>query len=85
MINLKCITGLQRKDRGVISRIGLAESDDLIAWEKNAKKIFPIGPKGIYYETHQTNPRTWLSFPDPFYFEYKEEKYLLVATRTIAG
>ncbi|MEP6726479.1 MAG: glycosyl hydrolase family 32 [Bacteroidota bacterium] len=78
-------TGLQRKDRGVISRIGFAESEDLIDWKKNKKNIFPIGPKGIFYESSGTNPRTWLSFRDPFRFEYKGEVYLLLAARTIAG
>jgi len=57
----------------------------LIEWIKDGKGIFPIEPKGIYYETHKTNPRTWLSFRDPFRFEYQEEVYLLVATRTIGG
>jgi len=78
-------TGLQRKDRGVISRIGLAESDNLIDWKKNRKNIFPIEPKGIFYETASTNPRTWLSFRDPFRFEYKGEVYLLLDARTIDG
>jgi beta-fructofuranosidase len=78
-------TGLKRKDRGVISRIGLAESDNLLDWKKNTRNIFPIGPKGIYYETFATNPRTWLSFRDPFRFEYKDEVYLLVASRVLAG
>lgn len=78
-------TGLQRKDRGVISRIGFAESRNLIDWEKNNKNIFPIEPKGIFYETATTNPRTWLSFRDPFRFEYKGEVYLLLGARTIAG
>lgn len=78
-------TGLQRKDRGVISRIGFAESTNLIDWTKNKKNFYPIEPKGIFYETHQTNPRTWLSFRDPFRFEYKGEVYLLMATRTLAG
>ena len=78
-------TGLQRKDRGVISRIGLAESDNLIDWKKNRKKIFPIGPEGFFYETSNTNPRTWLSFRDPFRFEYKGEVYLLLGARAIAG
>ena len=55
-------TGLQRRDRGIISRIGLAESNNLIDWKKNQKNIFPIEPKGIYYETQNDNPRKWLSF-----------------------
>ncbi|MBS1512616.1 MAG: glycosyl hydrolase family 32 [Bacteroidetes bacterium] len=78
-------TGLQRKDRGIISRIGFAESTNLIDWTKNKKNIFPIEPRGVYYETHQTNPRTWLSFRDPFRFDYKNDVYLLVATRTLTG
>ncbi len=78
-------TGLQRKDRGVISRIGLAESKDLIKWEKNRKNIFPIEPKGIYYETKNTNPRKWLSFRDPFRYEYHGDVYLLLCARSITG
>ena len=78
-------TGLQRKDRGRISRIGYAESDNLIDWTKNQKGIFPIEPKGIYYETYETNPRTWLSFRDPFRIEHEGEVYLLVAARTLSG
>jgi len=78
-------TGLERKDRGIISRIGLAESGNLIDWAKNQKNFFPIEPKGVYYETYKTNPRTWISFRDPFYFEHKGEAYLLIATRTLAG
>ncbi len=78
-------TGLQRKDRGVISRIGLAESDDLLDWTKNRKNIFPIEPKGIFYEAANTNPRTWLSFRDPFRFEFNNEVYLLVGARNVYG
>jgi len=78
-------TGLQRKDRGVISRIGYAESKDLVDWVKNSKNIYPVEPKGIYYETSTSNPRTWLSFRDPFKFEYKGDVYLLLGARTIKG
>jgi beta-fructofuranosidase len=78
-------TGLQRKDRGLISRIGFAESTDLMEWNKNTKGIYPIEPKGVYYEAADTNPRTWLSFRDPFRFEHKNEVYLLVCARTIHG
>ncbi len=78
-------TGLQRRDRGVVSKIGLAESDDLIDWKKSRKPIFPIEPKGIFYETSTTNPRKWLSFRDPFRFVYNDEVYLLLCARTITG
>ncbi len=78
-------TGLQRKDRGIISKIGYASSKNLIDWKKDLKNIYPIEPMGVYYETHKTNPRTWLSFRDPYHFNYNDESYLLVATRTITG
>lgn len=78
-------TGLQRKDRGIISRIGFARSRDLLDWTKEIGTIFPIEPKGIYYETHEQNPRKWLSFRDPFRFDHNGEAYLLVAARTLAG
>jgi beta-fructofuranosidase len=78
-------TGLQRKDRGVISRIGFAESDNLLDWKKRIKRNYPIEPKGVYYEAFNANPRKWLSFRDPFRFEYKNEVYLLICARTING
>ena len=78
-------TGLQRKDRGVISRIGYAESTNLVDWKKDRKAIFPIAPEGFFYETSKSNPRKWLSFRDPFRFEHKGEIYLVVAARTISG
>lgn len=78
-------TGLQRRDRGVISRVGLATSDDLYNWKKNTHTPFPIEPKGIFYETATSNPRTWLSFRDPFRIEYNGEAYLLLGARTVTG
>lgn len=78
-------TGLKRRDRGLVSRVGFAESDDLIDWKKNQKGIFPIEPRGVYYEAQDTNPRRWLSFRDPFRIESEGEVYLLVCARTTRG
>ena len=78
-------TGLQRRDRGVVSKIGLAESDDLMSWQKKNRDHFPIEPKGVYYEAWNANPRKWLSFRDPFRFEHKGEVYLLVCARSVTG
>lgn len=78
-------TGLQRRDRGVISRIGYARSPNLIDWEKDQKGIYPISPKGIYYEAENYNPRQWLSFRDPFKFHHNGDDYLLVCARTLTG
>ena len=78
-------TGLQRRDRGVVSKIGLAESDDLMSWQKKNRDHFPIEPKGVYYEAWNANPRKWLSFRDPFRFEHEGEVYLLVCARSVTG
>jgi beta-fructofuranosidase len=78
-------TGLQRRDRGVISKVGYAYSDNLLDWTKANDGMFPIEPKGIYYEAHQHNPRKWISFRDPFKFDYKGEEYILIAARSIHG
>jgi beta-fructofuranosidase len=78
-------TGLQRQDRGTISRIGLAKSDNLVDWTKNNSEIFPIESIGIHYETFENSPRKWLSFRDPFRFEYQNEVYLLVCARANIG
>lgn len=78
-------TGLQRRDRGVISRIGFAESDDLMNWKKVHKPKLYIEPPGIYYENTNDNPRKWLSFRDPYRFDYNNETYLLVCARRNEG
>ncbi|MGH2565746.1 MAG: glycosyl hydrolase family 32, partial [Ginsengibacter sp.] len=57
----------------------------LIDWHKVRKNIFPITPKGIYYEASDANPRKWLSFRDPFRFDYNGEVYLLICARSITG
>ncbi len=78
-------TGLQRRDRGGVSRIGLAFSENLLDWEKSKKAIFPIEPKGVFYEDLSHSPRKWISFRDPFRVEYEDEIYLLICARTISG
>ncbi len=78
-------TGLQRKDRGVISRVGFATSTNLIDWTKKNKKGYPIEPDDIFYEAHEKNPRKWISFRDPFKFDHNGESYLLIAARSVEG
>ncbi len=78
-------TGLQRKDRGIVSRIGLAVSDDLYSWEKVENNIYPFEPKGSYYETLEVNDRQWLSFRDPFRYDYNDEVYFLICMRVNKG
>lgn len=78
-------TGLQRKDRGRISRIGFAASDDLIEWKKTDKPVLFVEPQGMYYENAEDNPRNWLSFRDPYRFDHEGEMYLLVCARSNTG
>lgn len=76
-------TGLQRKDRGVIQKIGMAESKDLIHWEKVHAP--PLASQEPHYESLHNNPRQWLSFRDPFFYEHAGESYLLMCARSSFG
>ncbi len=78
-------TGLQRQDRGVISRVGLAVSENLYDWQKISNEIFPFESKLPFYEDVNENPRKWLSFRDPFRYEYKNDPYYLICARSSTG
>ena len=78
-------TGLQRKDRGVVQKIGCAESHDLINWEKFDYQGLPLGSGAPHYEDINNNPREWLSFRDPFRFDHQGNKYLLFCGRQSMG
>lgn len=78
-------TGLQLEDRGVNQRVGRAVSSDLIHWEKTFPKDLPLESHGPYYEDLQNNPRTWLSFRDPFLYKHNNEDYLLICGRASYG
>ena len=71
-------TGLARKDRGVIQKIGRAKSNDLIEWTKECVNGLPLESNGPFYESRSNNPRKWLSFRDPYFFQYKGNEYLLI-------
>ncbi len=78
-------TGLARKDTGVVQRIGYATSKDLIHWEKSSKDGLPLESQSPHYEDVQNNPRNWLSFRDPFRFDYGSDTYLLFCGRYSHG
>ncbi len=79
-------TGLRRKDKGVVTRIGIAESDDLLKWVKVKHAAYPLGPSdGTDYESLSNNPRNWLSFRDPFFMEVNQESYMLLCARVGKG
>lgn len=78
-------TGLQLEDRGINQRVGRAVSKDLIHWEKTFPQDLPIESSGPHYEDLENNPRTWLSFRDPFLYKHKGEDYLLICGRASYG
>ena len=78
-------TGLQRKDRGIVQKIGLAVSTDMVRWTKKQNFNLPISSSGPHYEDSNNNPREWLSFRDPFRFEHEGEVYLLICARSSFG
>ena len=78
-------TGLKREDRGVTSRVGLAVSKDLVQWTKISDGTYPFQPEGPYYETKENNPRNWLSFRDPFRYDYEGKTFFLICTRAGTG
>ena len=78
-------TGLARKDKGVVQRIGFATSKDLIKWEKASEDGLPLESQAPHYEDTQNNPRKWLSFRDPFRYDYNSDSYLLFCGRHSKG
>lgn len=78
-------TGLQLEDRGVNQKVGRAVSKDLMTWKKTHTTELPIESLGPYYESLENNPRTWLSFRDPFLYKHGNKDYLLICGRASAG
>ena len=78
-------TGLARKDRGQVQKIGMAKSMDLLEWTKVKEYNLPLQSAGPHYEDISNNPRSWLSFRDPFRFEDQGEVYLLMCARSSFG
>lgn len=78
-------TGLQLEDRGVNQRVGRATSPDLIHWEKTFPQDLPVESQGPHYEDLENNPRTWLSFRDPYLYKKGDEEYLLICGRASSG
>lgn len=78
-------TGLKLADKGVVQKIGRAVSKDLYDWEKDNNYNLPIESAGPFYEGLDNNPRTWLSFRDPFRFVHNNEIYLLMCARGSHG
>ncbi|MEL7237443.1 MAG: glycosyl hydrolase [Planctomycetota bacterium] len=79
-------TGLSRREKGRIQRIGLAVSDDLETWTK-VEDGYPIditaGSK--WYESSLEEGRKWVSFRDPLFFCDGEKRLMLASGRVNEG
>ncbi|MEM1010892.1 MAG: glycosyl hydrolase [Planctomycetota bacterium] len=81
-------TGLSRRERGRVQRIGLAVSDDLIHWKKVNDGVYPIDvARGgeTFYESSLHEGRKWVSFRDPLFFCDGGKRWLLVSGRVKHG
>ena len=81
-------TGLSRRERGRIQRVGMAVSDDLIHWTKVNDGNYPIdvGNGGeTFYESSLDEGRKWVSFRDPLFFGDEGRRFLLVSGRVKYG
>lgn len=78
-------TGLRLADKGVIQKIGRAKSNNLYDWDKDNNYNLPITSEGPHYESLENNPRTWMSFRDPYKFIYDGRTYLLFCGRSSYG
>ena len=80
-------TGLSRREHGRVQRIGVAESDDLLHWERVEPDGFPLQASGRYYESSIDEGRHWVSFRDPFFYidPVSGRRLLLMAGRIKNG
>ena len=82
-------TGLSRREHGRVQRIGVAESDDLLHWERVEPEGFPLSASLLHYESSVDEGRHWVSFRDPFFYKAPDEDggngYLLAAGRVKTG
>lgn len=78
-------TGLALIDEGKSQKVGCAYSQDLYNWTKETDLSFVMESQAPYYEDQTNNPRTWLSFRDPYKFVHEGEDYLLVCARVSEG
>lgn len=81
-------TGLSRRERGRVQRVGLALSDDLITWTKVEGGPYPLDLANggeTFYESSLNEGRKWVSFRDPLFYFGDEKRLLLVSGRVKHG
>lgn len=78
-------TGLALRDEGKTQKVGCAYSDDLYNWTKETDRSHILESQAPHYEDATNNPRTWLSFRDPYRFLNNGDDYLLICARVSEG
>ena len=79
-------TGINRSEQGLIQRIGLAVSDDLISWEKHpANPVLEADPR--WYEFLDLDRWYDLSWRDPWLFQHPDSEFFhaLITARSPQG
>ncbi len=78
-------TGICRREKGRVQRIGMAVSNDLYKWEKRQDSSYPLSIPGPFYESSVHEGRHWVSCRDPYYYSEKGKGYVLVNARVPYG
>lgn len=79
-------TGSSREDDGLIQRIGVATSDDLILWKKHSTQAI-VEADGRWYELYDGKSWGDQAWRDPWVFRYPGEKtwQMLITARSKEG
>jgi beta-fructofuranosidase len=79
-------TGISRSEGGLVQRIGLAVSDDLIFWQKHpANPVLEVDPR--WYELLEQGRWHNQSWRDPWLFNYPADEHfhVLITARSPSG
>ena len=78
-------TGIARREKGRIQRVGMARSKDLLSWEKDRSGSYPLSIEGPHYENNLIEGRGWVSCRDPFFYQEGKVRIILVSARMSRG
>ena len=77
-------TGVSQEEKGLIQRIGLATSTDLVSWERyDNNPIIEADPK--WYEILDMNLWHDQAWRDPFVFRFEDFYYVFITARVNTG
>ncbi|MCJ7553698.1 MAG: hypothetical protein MUO34_07415 [Ignavibacteriaceae bacterium] len=77
-------TGANRAEKGLIQRIGVATSEDLIIWKKHERNPIIVADEK-YYELLNLNSWHDQAWRDPWVYNYQETFYAFITARVNYG